>query len=155
MLEQDGAIAPLSKHHLKLWRMINRYVRCYGAFECNLSHKAMMKETGKKLRTVGRYLADLKRGGFIAIQFRPNKTSLYNVLADPHGRCKCKMADPFGRSNGRSYKVELKSELKSEPRRPPQMEKRTDGRRYSWEFEDCDPVELQRFIEEHEKRRQA
>ena len=117
-MPHSGATAPLSKHHLKLWRMINRYVRCYGAFRCNLGHKAMMRETGKKLRTVGRYLADLKAGGFIAIQFRPNKTSLYNVLADPHGRSNFKMADPFGRSNGRSYKEELKTELQMERLHP-------------------------------------
>jgi DNA-binding transcriptional MocR family regulator len=48
-----------------------------------------------------------------------------------------------------------KNLIEPEVRRPPQTEKRTEGRRRVWEFDDCDPAELQRFIDEHERRRQA
>ena len=150
-MDRGSRVTPLC---LKLWRFIARHVRTYGPWRCWIGHEAMARHIGRTVRTVGRYLVILQEGGYLGVRYRPNKTSLYNVMSDPHVR-----------PNVRPYKEELKSELGIE-RKPVQSERFPEKRRrgnciapgdlpVDWYRSSARPEDLdglEEFIRAHEAR---
>jgi hypothetical protein len=145
-----------------LFSKLRDYERAYGRDRVFPSQVKLAEEIGVHKRTIIRWLNDLVESGRVAVHRMGTCHNRYELeeegkmsLGSTEMSLGSKMSP--GMSLGNVTLIKSGSELKRnrELRRPPQTEKRTEGRRRVWEFDDCDPAELQRFIDEHERRRQA